>query len=108
MSILIRGMVVPLVDVSFDVEAERENAHKYLHAIAERFKREGVLARTVIVEGDAAESICSYSAEHDVDLLVMSTHGRSGIRKIVYGSVAERILHDAKIPVLLIRPLPHH
>jgi nucleotide-binding universal stress UspA family protein len=49
--------------------------------------------------------VCQYVREKSIDLIVMTTHGRSGISRLVYGSVAEHILHNAKIPVLLVRAL---
>ncbi|QLQ08994.1 MAG: universal stress protein [Anaerolineae bacterium] len=54
--------------------------------------------------GSPAEEILECVAEVGADLIVMSTHGRSGINRWVFGSVAGRLLHSAPIPILLIRP----
>ena len=62
--------------------------------------------RSVTVEaiiGTAASSIVDYAAGHDIDLIVMGTHGRSGMSKVLMGSVAERVVRTAPCPVLTIR-----
>jgi len=53
---------------------------------------------------DLSESIAEYAQEHDVDLVVMSTHGRSGLRRLVLGSIAEGVLRNSTVPVLCIPP----
>ena len=58
---------------------------------------------TVVLKGTPADSIIAYAAENNVDLIVMSTHGRTGLRRLVFGSVAERVLHYATCPILLVR-----
>ena len=54
--------------------------------------------------GEPAEQIVAYAKAIDADLIAMATHGRSGISKLVMGSVAERVLHDSPVPVMLLRP----
>lgn len=56
-----------------------------------------------VVEGRAAEAIADYAADNDVDLIVMATHGRSGLSRLAFGSVADRVLRLAHCPVLLVR-----
>ncbi len=58
------------------------------------------VACEVIAGSNIAESVANYAAEHEVDLIMLSTHGRSGFRRLVLGSVAESILHFAHVPVL--------
>lgn len=57
----------------------------------------------VIEVGLPAEAIIDYAGKHTVSLIVMSTHGRTGLARWVYGSVADKVLRDAPCPVLLIR-----
>lgn len=57
----------------------------------------------VIEVGLPAEAIIDYADKHDVSLIVMSTHGRTGLARWVYGSVADKVLRGAPCPVLLIR-----
>lgn len=55
----------------------------------------------VVISGsDIAESVADYASQNDVDLIMLSTHGRTGFRRLVLGSVAESILHSAHVPVL--------
>ena len=98
------GMIGPVVSVAMNIQEEMENAKQYLQKIEENMKAKGLEVRKVVIEGDPASRICDYAHETGADLIVMSTHGRSGIQRWVYGSVADRVLRGAKIPVLLIRP----
>ena len=80
-------------------------AQKKLREFYEEFFADGTLAvKTAVVPGDIAEEILKYIAKEDVDLLVMGTHGRRGFEKVVFGSVAERMIKLAPIPLLLINP----
>jgi len=57
-----------------------------------------------VITGYAAEEIINYAKENNVDLIVMGTHGRKGIDRILFGSVAEKVVKSSDIPVLTIRP----
>lgn len=57
-----------------------------------------------VLTGYAAEEILNFAAKNDIDLIVMGTHGRKGIDRILFGSVAERVVKSANIPVLTLRP----
>jgi nucleotide-binding universal stress UspA family protein len=63
-----------------------------------------IAAQTVVELGTAAECIVDYAQAHAIDLIVMSTHGRTGIQRWLLGSVASKISTAAPCPVLLIRP----
>lgn len=73
-----------------------------LTAAAERLRREGVSATTWIGSGPAAASILAAVREIGVDLIVMSTHGRSGLGRWIYGSVADEVMRLATVPLLLV------
>jgi len=64
----------------------------------------GVPLHTRIAEGNTAAEIVRHAAEHDVDLVVMGTHGRSGFDRLALGSVAEKVLRKATCPVLTVPP----
>jgi nucleotide-binding universal stress UspA family protein len=85
------------------VKAERERARAYLEGVAERLKAENTRVQMGIVEGMAGDAIVDYAHHNGVDLIAMSTHGRSGLLRLVYGSVADHVLRHAGTPVLLIR-----
>ena len=65
----------------------------------------GVNATGKVLTGYAAEEILDLSASEKVDMIVMGTHGRKGIDRMLFGSVAEKIVKTAKCPVVTIRPL---
>ncbi|MEJ2753192.1 MAG: universal stress protein [Chloroflexota bacterium] len=82
-----------------------DEALAYLRSIRNDLPDPGK-ADIVCQVGSAADSILQYSIENDVDLIVMSSHGRSGINRWVYGSVAERIMSQAPCPTLIINARP--
>ena len=102
------GVVGPVVSIALNVEEEMESVRRYLRTIAEQFEAEGINVEEVVREGDAASQICDYAHESRADLIVMSTHGRSGVQRWVYGSVADKVLRGAKVPILLIRAQTAH
>ncbi|MBT8763658.1 universal stress protein [Desulfohalobiaceae bacterium Ax17] len=57
-----------------------------------------------VITGYASEEILNFAEQEEVDLIVMGTHGRKGIDRILFGSVAEKVVKRAKMPVLTIRP----
>jgi len=60
--------------------------------------------RAVVIPGDASEEILNYVQLRKIDMLILGTHGRKGLDKIVFGSVAERVAKAAPVPVLLVNP----
>ncbi|MFQ5855333.1 MAG: universal stress protein [Anaerolineae bacterium] len=81
-----------------------EEADAYLANVTRRLNAKGLdVHRAAVEPGPIADTIIDYAHEADVDFIVMSTHGRSGLGRWVYGSVADRVLRGAGIPVLLVR-----
>jgi nucleotide-binding universal stress UspA family protein len=78
-------------------------AQQYLKRMAARVEEAEVHVTTVVCEGPVAEAILEHAVALDVDLIIMSTHGRGGVSRWVYGSIADRILQAASCPVLVIR-----
>ncbi len=91
-----------------DQEAERLTmaAQHYLDRFVERLRAQGITARSLIRFGAPAAQILEAAREEDADLIAMTTHGRSGVRRLFYGSVAEEVLRGAVIPILLVRGGP--
>ena len=81
----------------------REEAELYLKRIRSEYKNDSVALKTETVMGAPAKTIIDRAAHHDIDLIVMSSHGRSGISRWFYGSVAEKVLHGAPCAILIIR-----
>ncbi len=85
---------------------EQQRATKdYLSHVAADLTAQGIRVRIELCEGAVAEAILDYAATTQADLIAMSTHGRSGIGRFLLGSVAEKVIRSAKVPVLLIRPV---
>ncbi len=87
------------------IEAEKKSsAEGYLAQVADRFRKYAtVTIRTKVVVGDVADSLIDYASENDIDLILIATHGRSGVSRWVRGSIADRILRASRIPVLMVR-----
>ena len=85
-------------------DALLEKAQEYLSDVQSRLSKEGLNVIDVVMEGKTAQTIIDYSREKAVDLIVLATHGYTGMKQLMFGSVALRVLHDARVPVLLIRP----
>ncbi len=85
-------------------EKARVDAQHYLSEVAESLKKEGIAAEITIVYGQVAHEILKYVEENKVDLIVMSTHGRSAVARWPLGSVADRILRHSTVPVLIVPP----
>lgn len=104
------GMGMPTIDpflstAQFDeVENSLEKeATKILTEAATPLIANSLKVKTVIIKGSPADAILAYAKQESVDLIVMTTHGRTGFSRIVYGSVAESVLHHSNCPVMLVR-----
>jgi nucleotide-binding universal stress UspA family protein len=60
--------------------------------------------KTAVVAGDASEEILNYIEDRHIDLVIMGTHGRKGMDKIIFGSVAERVVKTSPVPVMVVNP----
>jgi nucleotide-binding universal stress UspA family protein len=88
-----------------DMQKETEKyVEGYLSKAADVLKKDDIAAKTVVVSGRPAEEILDYVNKNQVDLIVMSTHGRSGVSRWVLGSVTDRVVRSSKAPVLTITP----
>ena len=80
-----------------------EDAKAYLRTIAGTLREMGLTVSEVIVPGDPADVILSYAESNAVDIISMSTHGLSGLKRWVFGSVTDKVLHAGDMPVLVVR-----
>ncbi len=78
-------------------------AENYLSQLANRTKYDRVNVQTEVLTGRASEIIAEYATKNEVELIIIATHGRSGISRWVWGSIADRILRSACVPVLMVR-----
>lgn len=85
------------------VEQLEAEANDHLGKVVERLREAGLDARHVVQRDPAAEAIVSYAEQEDIQHIVMATHGYTGISRWTHGSVAERVLQSASVPVLMVR-----
>ncbi len=97
----------PLVPPPFGADAETlrsqvREAHDYLTRLELPLPRSGLLVHTRVLVGAPPASIVATATDSTIDLIVMSTHGRTGLTRLLYGSVAEAVLRGSPVPVLMI------
>ena len=83
-------------------DAEKEGATK-LNALLSEDERANLSLTSYVGFGPPADQITEYAAKHGIDLIVMGTHGRSGLEKMWLGSVTEKVLRQANCPVLVVK-----
>jgi nucleotide-binding universal stress UspA family protein len=97
-------IVLPETGASISVRQYAiESAETHLHDIADRLTKDGVTATGLIKIGVPVDEINRAVEEHKIDLVVMGTHGRTGLRALMAGSVAERVVRTCTVPVLTTR-----
>jgi nucleotide-binding universal stress UspA family protein len=89
-----------------DLETRRREAEEYLAPIAAALRAQGVDTSWAIRHGRPTDEILAAAAESGAHLIAMATHGRTGLGRLLFGSVAEAVLRHAPVPVFLIRD-PH-
>ncbi|MDT4968261.1 MAG: hypothetical protein QOJ64_2998 [Acidobacteriota bacterium] len=94
---------LPIADISEQLE---DSATRELPKIAECEECSGLDVEEVIAHGDAAAEIVRAAKEREVDLIVLSSHGRTGLGRILFGSTAEAVVRHASCPVLVVKPPP--
>jgi nucleotide-binding universal stress UspA family protein len=86
-----------------DLRQRAEDARLYLAGIQGMFREKGIAARKVTETGPVVDAILAAAAREGVDLIAMASHGRSGLSRVFYGSVAAGILQRVDRPLLLVR-----
>src|SRR5579862_2222746 len=100
------GAILPGMEASFPItrpEPVRSEMDAVTEKAAERFRHAGLHVSRLSVEGEPASEILDLSTNRGVDLIALGTHGRSGFQRWALGSVAERVLRHAEVPLLLVR-----
>ncbi len=93
---------VPIIALD-TTDQEHAEADRYLTAVAGDLIRQGVRVQTLVRVGAPAEQIVEAARESGADLIAMTTHGRSGLGRLFFGSVAEAVLHRSPVPMFLMR-----
>ena len=92
---------LPIADIADQLEG---SAERELPKFAESEECAGLEVEELIVHGEAASEIVRVAKERSVDLIVVSSHGRTGLGRILFGSTAEAIVRHAHCPVLVVKP----
>ena len=95
------GAFVPLTGQ--ELEQTMERAETYLAGIRGEFQEKHVETQTYITQGRIAKEIIKLAAQQAVDLIAMASHGREGLARVFYGSVAAGVLQNVDRPLLIIR-----
>ena len=83
-------------------------AEQYLEEKAKELSDKGVATETAIIFGEVVHELVEFVSAHEVDLIIMATHGRSGVSRMFLGSIADRTLHASPVPVLMVRAPGSH
>ena len=78
-------------------------ARNYLDQLMKRLTDIGIAIQSEFLYGDIIDKLVDYADSHEVDLIIIATHGRSGVSRWVWGSIADRILRASCVPVLMVR-----
>jgi nucleotide-binding universal stress UspA family protein len=92
---------LPIADIADQLE---DSAERELPKLAECDECAGIEVDELVVHGEAASEIVRVAREHHVDLIVISSHGRTGLGRILFGSTAEAVVRHATCPVLVVKP----
>jgi nucleotide-binding universal stress UspA family protein len=92
---------LPIADITEQLE---DSAERELPKLAECEECEGIDIEELIVHGEAASEIVRVARERQVDLIVIASHGRTGLGRILFGSTAEAVVRHASCPVLVVKP----
>jgi len=94
---------MPIADMSEQLE---DSAERELPRLTDCEELAGLEVEEVIVHGDAAAEIVRVADEQNADLIVISSHGRTGLGRMIFGSTAEAVVRHASCPVLVVKPPP--
>lgn len=112
--VVLFGVVEPIVQygelsgfmsADWGVQAEKQTLDwlkGYIAKLSDGLASEGINVKTAVAYGRAAEQILEYTSKNNVDLIVMTTRGRSGVARWALGSVADRVIHYSPAPVLVV------
>lgn len=92
-----------LVIGEISLESQKKQVESYLAGMEGEFKEKNITAKSVIEVGSISHSIIKVAEREEVDLIAMSSHGRTGLAHVFYGSVAASVLHLVDRPLLLVR-----
>ncbi|MBI4180327.1 MAG: universal stress protein [Chloroflexi bacterium] len=97
-------MAVPsTTETPVSIGKKQQQAEKYLDKIAHRLDKKGIKVHFEVLIGNPAEEIVRYAQENGCGLIALASHGRSGVSRWAFGSVADKILRASSVPVLIVK-----
>jgi nucleotide-binding universal stress UspA family protein len=97
----------PTINYSHGLEKERAEEEQKLAALIDEEQMAGIVADFAIYEGFAEECILDYAKRQDADIIIMGSHGRRGLKRMILGSVAEHVIRRSPCPVLVVKEGEH-
>jgi nucleotide-binding universal stress UspA family protein len=98
------GITISVDDIARTEKQWSDKGQAVVDAVQEQAKAQGVTAKAVVAQSDlVAESIMSAATKHGCDLVVMASHGRKGIKRVLLGSETQHVLTHSTVPVLVLR-----
>lgn len=93
----------PISYTEEEMKAIKQRVMDYLEKAGEGLKSKGAAVNAMVRVGNASDEILKAADEIKPDIIAMSTHGRSGLRRLAFGSVADKVLRGASVPVLMVK-----
>jgi len=98
------GITISVEDIARTEKQWSDKGQAVVDAVQEQARAQGVTAKAVVAQSDlVAESIMSAATKHGCDLVVMASHGRKGIKRVLLGSETQHVLTHSTVPVLVLR-----
>jgi nucleotide-binding universal stress UspA family protein len=94
----------PATDFEEIQKASVKEAEKYLAKTKTKLAKKGLNIETKVLLGKAAENITEFAERNKVNIIALATHGRSGLSRWIFGSVADKLVRSSSVPVLLVKP----
>lgn len=88
------------------LDALEREGHEVTEAVADQARERDIETTTAVRRGNPPDAILNYANDHDIDLIVMGTHGRTGVKRALLGSVTEDVVRHTEIPVLSVHQAP--
>ena len=101
-----RSLRGPRGDYIQRIDQARQDLQARARGLQDRASMVGVAVRLLIWEGEPAESVLEAAAAESVSMIVVGSHGRRGVDRLVLGSVSDRVVREASVPVVVARALP--
>jgi nucleotide-binding universal stress UspA family protein len=103
------GMVPGDTEITIQaaLEADKKNvssAKRYLRGKVRSIRNTGLSGSYEVIRGNPTQSILDFAKKYKIDLVIMTTHGKGGLKRVIMGSVADRIIRESGKPVLVVRP----